>query len=509
MKYWFIILVFFPLFGFGQIDTFNVYFKQDFEDDALGSYSYSDYDADWPNHYIDVRNEDCDIIQDEDGNNGTKVMRWNYPEGSCYGDGGGQWYMPLGDTFNEIYFSYRIYANPDFQNNLGGKLPGFLGDPDFACCYMPDYDEGFRDKCSFDASQLIGYAYYHNTGKEEYGKVFEFDPWVNFGIFKGYWHEITIRNVMNTYTGGVANSDGIMEVFVDSICVFTIDTLIFTENESANLGTSSLEIASAFGGECPAAGALADEWMLSDDYIVFKYADGITKYPIGNNSNNVGDTIKIPLMSTSLYNAPEESPSTDATRYEYYIASPDYEYAFYDVPYNENQGQSFTIGTTGDDVPFTIGFITFNGYKSGSPGTIRANLYTVDGSGFPTGSVLSTGTFNADLSNTSAQYDTIIMSSYDVSIATKYAIEWVCPSCDGSNNYTIEATTANGYAGGNSMYISGSSWTNHTTGLDFNFEVYGYYYSSTSGLYSPDGSGKTGIFFPPDGSNKTATFLKP
>ena len=73
-------------------DTFEIAFKHDFENNTLGTYDYDEWLKDW--NYPDWANRQVPptIEQNTDPENGSKVMRWHYPEGSLGpGEGGGQW----------------------------------------------------------------------------------------------------------------------------------------------------------------------------------------------------------------------------------------------------------------------------------------------------------------------------------------------------------------------------------------------------------------------------------
>lgn len=139
------------------------------------------------------------------------------------------------------------------------------------------------------------------------------------------------------------------------------------------------------------------------------------------------------------------------------------------------QSQTFTVGTTGPNENFTLNEIHGLFQRAGSPGTMTVELYAVDGSGHPTGSVLSSGTINA---NTFDQYgaveETITMSEYELQASTEYAIVCHIAGGDAVNCVLWQYNSSGGYSGGNieESTDSGSSWTTHAD-IDFLFLVDG------------------------------------
>lgn len=110
-----------------------------------------------------------------------------------------------------------------------------------------------------------------------------------------------------------------------------------------------------------------------------------------------------------------------ATKYEYFSGTPG---TYYLSTTTRKCGQSFTVGTVGSNVNFTMDHVVLRLYRTGSPGNVTINIYAVDGNGHPTGDPISTGTLDGDsLTTSSAGEDKeISMSAGELEASTKYAL---------------------------------------------------------------------------------------
>ena len=129
----------------------------------------------------------------------------------------------------------------------------------------------------------------------------------------------------------------------------------------------------------------------------------------------------------------------------------------------ERKGTSFTIGTTSEDGDFTLATIAIKVFREGSPGTIDMELWEVDGDGFPTGSTISTGSFDGNTLGTSSPGEvvTITMTTVTLKAGTKYAWSLKGDSLSASNEIKIRRNlTPGSYPAGNGLESndSGSSW---------------------------------------------------
>ncbi len=161
-----------------------------------------------------------------------------------------------------------------------------------------------------------------------------------------------------------------------------------------------------------------------------------------------------------------------ATLHEYYNTGDDTQN---NNPSPYYGGQSFTIGTTGANENFNLTSVKLKLWRTNNdnPFTLTVDIYLADGSGYPTGSVLSTGSIDATGFDKAAQgqWYEINMSSYEMQASTKYVIvlsvnaEYVW--------YRADSTYAT-YSGGEAIDYTGSNWqASWGGGADIMFEIWG------------------------------------
>jgi len=134
------------------------------------------------------------------------------------------------------------------------------------------------------------------------------------------------------------------------------------------------------------------------------------------------------------------------------------------------RAQTFSVGSTAH----TVTSVRLKLYKqSGASGTLTAGIRNTDGSGHPTGSDLTSGTYSiGDLdTDTGGAWVEITMTPYSLAANRKYAI--VARSDSTKKRVYWRVDTSPTYAEGNEedSTDSGSSWTFDTT-RDFMFEVW-------------------------------------
>lgn len=135
------------------------------------------------------------------------------------------------------------------------------------------------------------------------------------------------------------------------------------------------------------------------------------------------------------------------------------------------EAQSFT-----PSVSFTIYYIKFLMYRTGSPGTITVELKVTDGDGKPTGSILASGTTNGNTLTTDSggEWREITFSvPYTLSFGIKYII--IAHARDGvyaNRAHILVDASSPTYSGGNRVYfVSGPAWYVDVN-KDLMFETY-------------------------------------
>ncbi len=290
-----------------NMDIFNIYFKQDFENDTPGTYDYDEYKKDWNYPSWEDREVPPEIVVSTDPAQPGKVMRFIFPKGGVGpGEGGGTWLCPLGKAYDELYFSYRVKFKPGFEPVLSGKLPGVIGSPEFPCCGSPGYYDGFRAKLTWNYwPDIVNYIYHHDL-TQEYG-----DPYpIGYGLPTGKWFTLTNRIVMNSVGENGGNKDGIIETFVDGVLMFQKSDIVF--RNVSDIGSDILEIVSFFGGEGDAFAAARDEWIELDDFVAFTYKDNVD-VPKGNTLSSSNRVLILPdIYSSSIVDSvPHEQANPD------------------------------------------------------------------------------------------------------------------------------------------------------------------------------------------------------
>jgi len=456
------ILAFFPLLGFAQVDSFRIVFKYDFETNDIGAYTYNDVISDW---YPSTNNEinKTYIEQCTDADNLSKIMRCDYDEGDWgLSESGIQWWTYLGDEYNELYMSYRLRLKEGFDPVLSGKFSGLYAFPDFPSAPI-DVDKGFSCKftwtkgCNPPADSAIYVYYYDHLSAGPYGDAVCFN--YDLDSFKTEWRTVTLRLVMNTFVGSTPQQDGILEVFMDSICVYTGDNFQWVEDQ--NIGINRMHIENFFGGGDEQFAAKRDEWVKFDDFVVWSYGSDVTGLPKGNNSNQVGDTIIIPPQSESEYEY--------GTRYEFNDDSPNY---YADTITNTTYvGQQFTVGTVSTNENHDVDSIYWFGRTTAESGTLTFYIDSLDGDSYPDGDHIYSGTIDiADITSDAGGDGYYVAMTGSDSLITDghYGIYSVSSS---SLNTMWFSDNAGTYTGGYELIYDGS-WAEWSA-YDVVFAIYG------------------------------------
>ena len=309
-------------FGLAQEneDYFNIYFKHDFENNTTGAYDVDEWDKDWSPHEIDIFQETY-IEECKDEDNTSKVVRFDFDEGDwgLFMGNGVQWMTLLPEKLDEIYFSYRLRLKEGFDPVLSGKFPGLYGFPDWGFGPPPE-DAGFATKLSWtydcNGSPMVDAYYYDHTIGGQYGEAYCTGCLLE--TLETRWVTFTQRIVMNSFTNGSPNADGILEVFADSVLVLSVDTRMWRESE--DVGLDRIHFAVFFGGGDDQFAASRDEWVKLDDFIAFTYKEGVN-VPRGNTPSAKGRKIIIPsLSSSSIVIIPPDTPEEQQNPQTPYIA---------------------------------------------------------------------------------------------------------------------------------------------------------------------------------------------
>lgn len=186
-------------------------------------------------------------------NGSAKSIRVLYPAGSkqpAYS--GSQWFANLNGEYEDLYLSYWVRFEEDFDFVLGGKLPGLGG------------ANTFNDRTNEWSGRLM---WRENGWAEFYTHVprnNDFDPgdrfWWNTEGFQavfvpGQWHHIEIHMKLNT----PGEFDGIMEGWFDGRKAATYNDFYFRDEPTESTKICWVFFSTFFGGSS------SDIWNASKD----------------------------------------------------------------------------------------------------------------------------------------------------------------------------------------------------------------------------------------------------
>lgn len=213
-----------------------------FDSSAVGKYTQDDVASDfgrsenWNNGLDEGR---ATIVSES----GQKFLRITYVGGK-YGpsDGGVQFNVPFGKSYNELYFSYRVRFAADFDFVKGGKLPGLIGGSSPSGC-VSDVD-GFSARNMFrSGGAAVQYMYWPDK-ENSCGDDFAYLSGQTAVKFKpGTWHLIEHRVVMNS----VGARNGVMQAWFDGKSVLNRSDLRYRIS-GQSFGIDGITFSTFFGG---------------------------------------------------------------------------------------------------------------------------------------------------------------------------------------------------------------------------------------------------------------------
>ncbi|WPJ97117.1 glycoside hydrolase family 9 protein [Coraliomargarita algicola] len=288
------------------------------DDFPTGAQTDREWKALWPGtKWANGPDEGRLEVDDTIAYNGSgKSVRVLYPEGGKQSNGSGaQWFMDLKGEYDELYFSYWLRFDPDFDFVLGGKLPGLGG------------AVSFDDRTHEWSGRLMwrenGWAEFYIHVPSEHLN----DPgdrfWWNTEGFQaifvpGRWHHIEIHMKLNT----PGQQDGLAEGWFDGVKAATYPGFDFRD-----AGTSSAQIAWVFfstffgGSSGDHWNAQKDEHARFDQFIVSKERIGYPGKPDDIDSDQLPNDWELQHFGSDMAADPYADSDTDGdSDYFEYIA---------------------------------------------------------------------------------------------------------------------------------------------------------------------------------------------
>ncbi|MBK9262765.1 MAG: hypothetical protein IPM54_23550 [Polyangiaceae bacterium] len=234
----------------------------DFEKRAAGMYSESMVEGDfgfaapWNNGLDEGR---ATIVEES----GNRFLRVTYPANEVGPNQGGvQFKVPFGQTFDELYLSYRVRFAEGFQFVKGGKIPGLVGGSAPTGCV--------NDTTGFSARMMwrsgggaVQYMYFPEK-QNPCGDDFAYDTGNGPIAFQpGTWHTVEHRIVMNT----PGENDGVLEAWFDGASALSQKAFSF-RLAGATFGIDTLYFSTFFGGSDASWAPTAPQMVDFDDFVV-------------------------------------------------------------------------------------------------------------------------------------------------------------------------------------------------------------------------------------------------
>lgn len=272
----------------------QVLYANDFEDDPVGTYSVSNLAADWnsPSWNDGVDEGRVSIANDADAY-GDKSLVVKYNEGGTT-DSKSQWQLDFDQGYEELFLTYRIRFDENFDFVRGGKLPGLAGGAANTGGNKPNGTDGWSARMMWrtdgsggsslnpDEANLVQYLY-HPDQPTNFGHDQKWDDGSN-GQWKKFesdqWYHMQHRVVMNT----PGQDDGILQAWFDGEMVLDVQDIRY--RDTASLQIDMMYFSTFFGGSSSIWEATKDELAYFDDFVVS--TDFIT-IPGDYNSDGVVD----------------------------------------------------------------------------------------------------------------------------------------------------------------------------------------------------------------------------
>ncbi len=164
------------------------------------------------------------------------VLRLKYPKG-CVGTSkkngcAVQFSLPLDElNADELWCSYEVYFEKNFDFRNGGKLPGFCGGKCYTGGNKPTDADGWSNRIMWKKDGfLTQYVYYYGQ-KGRYADNFKWDLNGKISqkkITTGKWHKILMRVKLNDVDfENKILANGILQTWFDGELVVDLDSMLF------------------------------------------------------------------------------------------------------------------------------------------------------------------------------------------------------------------------------------------------------------------------------------------
>ena len=179
---------------------------------------------------------------------------------------GASWKVPLTDSVDECFLSYRLMFSDDFDFVKGGKLPGMAGGTANTGGSVPNGEDGFSVRMMFWEDGKLSFYIYHPEQKGTFGdRLF----WKNkhgdtVKCVSGEWHTITHYIKLNEKN----KKNGILNGWLDGELVYSDSAVMFRTTERLKIDQFLLSV--FLGGNDISWASDRDGFICFDNFLVSK-----------------------------------------------------------------------------------------------------------------------------------------------------------------------------------------------------------------------------------------------
>ena len=286
----------------GNPVDYEIFENYDFQAEDLGTFTLIEQEAlfnpigtVWHSNYVD-------IVIDTIDEAATQVYRIMAPASESFGY---ELFHGMAADHDEMYISFNWKVSDNFQWTMGGKWPGIAGLPPLVKVggqfpNPPKSGDGFWSMLHFKQGGY--FQSYHRDA------TLGWTPWSftrgdpehknDCHLNNGNWYNIVQRVKLNTFTGGVPNHDGVREVWVEGIKIYSSNAVEMIRDEGGTYSADQFNLSFFYGG------LNNEQWW--PDEIVYGYIDNINFY-IPINDDYLGLNVEHP----DSYIMPSPSDITD------------------------------------------------------------------------------------------------------------------------------------------------------------------------------------------------------
>ena len=239
----------------------TIILKNDFSDEAVGTYSDDDFKADrdwgdvrWAHFYGRAK-----IVNDD----GNKKLRLTFPKGKFgHRNTGGNAAIDIG-SHSEVYQRVTVRFEPGFSFVKTGKIVGLGSGSGWSGGNVPRDGQGYTSRFIWDRDHEAAMYFYHMDQRGKYGDVIN----LGFKFQTGVDYTLAQRIKANT------NSDknGILQVWVSENGgpqTQVVDRRDLRFGTKGRGKTESLYVAPFHGGGNPSFAAQKTSYLTLDDFVV-------------------------------------------------------------------------------------------------------------------------------------------------------------------------------------------------------------------------------------------------